>query len=373
MFKYFAFISYNYKDVAWGKRLQKKLEGYKLPATLCSERGWNRKPLRPVFFAPTDIQPGELTAELQERLKASRHLIIICSPNSAKSKWVGEEIAYFHSLGRTNHIHFFIVEGVPHSNDAETECFNPIINTLGINEILGANINEKISRWPWVNKERAYIQLITKLLDVEFDSLWQRHKRLIREKIALAAMSVMVVISAILCAWTINRPVDVRVHLNEISVHNDSLPPLTDAIISLALQNEIKQDTIISMGSPVTFTNIPHLAIGKEVRVIVSAANWLTTDTIVTLDKHLTINISRDPVPFGDIRFTLWNIEQAKTYPHASVIINGHEAIADAEGVVSYDMPLEEQREQYMVEGTLFSTGKILYMPTTSSTMIDVK
>ena len=66
-YKYFAFISYNSKDLKWGKRLQKVLEGYSMPATLCSERGWKRKPMKPIFFAPTDIQPGELSKELQER------------------------------------------------------------------------------------------------------------------------------------------------------------------------------------------------------------------------------------------------------------------------------------------------------------------
>lgn len=42
-FKYFAFISYNAKDTNWGKKLQKKLEHYRMPATLCSEHGWERK------------------------------------------------------------------------------------------------------------------------------------------------------------------------------------------------------------------------------------------------------------------------------------------------------------------------------------------
>ena len=97
-FKYFAFISYNSKDTEWGKKVQKKLEHYRMPATLCSEHGWKRRPINPVFFAPTDIQPGGLSAELQERLKASQHLIVICSPNSAKSQWVGREIEYFHNL-----------------------------------------------------------------------------------------------------------------------------------------------------------------------------------------------------------------------------------------------------------------------------------
>ena len=50
-YKYFAFISYNSADTEWGKKVQKKLEGYKMPATLCSEHGWERKPIKPVFFA----------------------------------------------------------------------------------------------------------------------------------------------------------------------------------------------------------------------------------------------------------------------------------------------------------------------------------
>ena len=122
--------------------------------------------MKPVFFAPTDIQPGDLTEELKERLKASRNLIVVCSPNSARSEWVGKEIAFFHQLGRTQQIQFFIVNGIPHSGNPETECFNPIVNELGLPEILGANIHEKIHRWPWLNKERAYVQLITKLLGV---------------------------------------------------------------------------------------------------------------------------------------------------------------------------------------------------------------
>lgn len=59
-FKYFAFISYNSHDTKWGKKLQKKLEGYRMSSTLCKEHNWKRKPINPVFFAPSDIQPGGL-------------------------------------------------------------------------------------------------------------------------------------------------------------------------------------------------------------------------------------------------------------------------------------------------------------------------
>ena len=234
-FKYFAFISYNSKDTEWGKKIQKKLEHYRMPSTLCSEHGWNRTPIKPIFFAPTDIQPGGLTEELQERLKASRNLIVICSPNSAKSEWVGKEIEFFHQLGRTKQIHFFIVDGIPHSVHPDTECFNPIVNTLGLPEILGANIHEKIYRWPWMNKERAYVQLISKLLGVEFDAIWQRHKRLLIKKAVAWTIGIIAVLSALIGVWVTNQPVDVEVCLNEVSVHNDNLPPLENAIVTMTL------------------------------------------------------------------------------------------------------------------------------------------
>ena len=238
-FKYYAFISYNSKDTVWGKRVQRKLEHYRMPATLCSERGWKRTPIRPVFFAPTDIQPGGLTDELQERLKASRNLIVICSPNSAQSDWVGKEIEFFHSLGRTENIHFFIVDGKPHSGNSETECFNPVIDKLGLPEILGANIHERNYRWPWLNKERAYVQLVSKLLGVEFDAIWQRHKRLLLRRALAWLLGIAAVIAALVAVWMGNQPFNTTVHLNESTSHNDQLPPLHNAVVTLSLERPV--------------------------------------------------------------------------------------------------------------------------------------
>lgn len=373
MYKYFAFISYNSKDIEWGKRVQRKLEGYRMPATLCSEHGWERTPIKPVFFAPTDIQPGGLTEELQERLKASLHLIVICSPNSAKSKWVGKEIEYFHSLGRTDNIHFFIVDGVPHSGNENTECFNPVVETLGLPEILGANIHEKISPWPWVNRERAYVQLITKLLGVEFDSIWQRHKRLMVEKVVAWTIGIVAVLVALLGIWINNQPVDVQVSLNETSVHNDHLPPLKDAVVTITLDNETKTDTVQGLDASALFANIPHSILGKEARITISAQGWLTTDTTVILSKDMTIDIQRDPRPYGDIQFRLWNPHAEIAYPGVVVSINGHELTADAEGVIRYTMPLAEQDTFYIINASMPLEDDTLHVPTTASTSIIVK
>ena len=372
-FKYFAFISYNSHDTSWGKRLQRKLEGYRMPATLCSEHGWERKPIKPVFFAPTDIQPGGLTAELQERLRASRNLIVICSPHSAKSDWVAWEIAFFHSLGRTEDIHFFIVDGIPHSGNPDTECFNPIVDTLGLPDTLGANIHEKIYRYPWINRERAYVQLITKLLGVEFDSIWQRHKRLLRQKIAIWTIGIIVVLAALVGVWLSNQPVDVTVSLNETSVHNDNLPPMKDAVVTMELTNETKTDTIQSLDATAIFANVPHKALGKTVRLSVACRDWLPVDTSFTLTKNVVVNMARNPHPYGEVTFRLWSIAKEQGVANTQVTLAGQTATSDAEGYVRMFIPLERQSNQYRVECLLPLESDTLSMPTTESTAVIVK
>ena len=362
-FKYFAFISYSSKDTVWGKRLQRKLEHYRMPATLCSEHGWKRTPISPVFFAPTDIQPGGLSNELQERLKAAQNLIVICSPNSAKSEWVGREIEYFHSLGRTNNIHFFIVEGSPNSGNPETECFNPVINKLGLPEILGANINEKIYRRPWLNKERAYVQLVSKLLGVEFDTIWQRHKRLIVRKIAAWTIGSLAVIGALLGVWHANQPFDATMRLVEASVHNDQLPPLKDAVVTLSLDNETKNDTIGSLNETLAFTNIPHRFLNQPVHVSVTCRDFLSLDTTLVLTPSSEIGLRRNPLVYGDIHFQLWNPHQEESVSNARVTIAGLTTYSDENGQVSLFIPLENQQKAYQISCSVPLISDTVFMP----------
>ena len=362
-FKYFAFISYNSKDTAWGKKLQKKLEHYKMPATLCSEHNWQRTPIKPVFFAPTDIQPGGLSEELQERLKASQNLIVICSPNSAKSKWVGREIEFFHNLGRTKNIHFFIVDGIPHSGDPETECFNPVIDKLGMPEILGANIHEKNSKLPWLNRERAYVQLVSKLLGVEFDAIWKRHKRQLRRKIIALTITAIAVITALIVVWRMNQPFNATMKLNETTVHNESLPPLKDAAVTLTLKNETKTDTIRAMESSIIFNNIPHRFLNKEVHVTASCRDFIDVDTTLVLTKDNGINIKRDPKVYGDVHFKLWSLNKEESLSNATIQVDGNEVTSDENGNLSLFIPLELQKTDYPIKAPFTLLTDTVHMP----------
>ena len=372
-FKYFAFISYSSKDIAWGKKLQKKLEHYRMPATLCSEHGWERKPIKPVFFAPTDIQPGGLSEELRERLKASQHLIVICSPNSAKSKWVGKEIEYFHGLGRPQNIHFFIVDGSPHSGDPDTECFNPVVEELGLPEILGANVNEKIYRSPQLNRERAYVQLISKMLGVEFDAIWQRHKRLRIRKAVFWVLGGLAVIAVMLGIWKANQSFDAQIHLNEASFHNEQLPPLQNALVTMTLDNETKEDTIASLETCCAFANIPHRYLHQPVRFVVSAQDYLRLDTVVALEKTTTLNVRRDPAVYGEVHFWLWNPHTEEFVTGETLLVDGKDVSSGTDGRVSLFIPVEDQKRVYAVQAAFPLSMDSVIMPLAENAIVSVK
>lgn len=363
-YKYFAFISYNSQDTGWGKRLQRKLEHYSMPSTICSERGWKRRPINPVWFAPTDIQPGALDEELKKRLEDSRNLIVICSPASAISEWVGKEIRYFHELGRDKNIHFFIVDGIPNSGDTATECFNPVVKKLGIPEILGANIHEKIYRCPRLNRERAYVQLISKLLGVEYDAIWKRHRRLLIEKAISWALGIIAVVITMTLIWINNQPFDSTIRLTEQIGKNSNLPPLRDAVISVSLGDETRTDTITDESDHAVFRNLPHKYLDKKVRLSFSCQDYIPVDTVITLDKTNTLAIRRDPAVYGNITASVYDFHSNTPVANTRVIIDGFETQSDSEGNVSLFVPLESQKSRYEVRMPEYNLTDTITMPT---------
>src|ERR1044072_4729521 len=102
-YKYWAFISYSHADEEWAKWLHKSLETYRVPRKMVGRKtayGEIPRRLMPIF-RDRDELPGasDLGGKLTEALTRSRNLIVICSPKSAVSKWVNEEIKTYKSLG----------------------------------------------------------------------------------------------------------------------------------------------------------------------------------------------------------------------------------------------------------------------------------
>ena len=89
-FSYDAFISYSHRDMQQARRLQRRLESFHVPRKLEGERAGNTK-LR-IFRDQTDLAGAELQAALEREMKASRYLIVVCSPAGAASRWVNEAV-----------------------------------------------------------------------------------------------------------------------------------------------------------------------------------------------------------------------------------------------------------------------------------------
>ena len=122
--EYFAFISYKSEDVEWATWLQHELEHYHLPASFNGRTDVPQE-LRPVFRDIDELSAGNLPEQIKQALANSRNLIVICSPQSAKSPWVNQEVETFIALGRTGRIFPFIVEG-----NSPLEFFPPALRDL---------------------------------------------------------------------------------------------------------------------------------------------------------------------------------------------------------------------------------------------------
>ena len=361
--KYIAFISYNRHDTAWGKRLQRKLEDYRMPSTLCRDHGWDKKPFfKQIFFAPYDIQPNDLNEELKARLRASKNLIVICSPNSAKSEWVGREIEYFHSLGRADNIFFFIVDGEPNSNDKDKECYNPKAKELGLDGKLGVNVNEKVFKWGYYNRERAYIQLITKLLGIEFDTLWQRHRRQMIQNIIIKSMMVMAVMALLFFTVIYYQPIDLSVNIKQCSPLNDTLPDIGHGNITLYLPNDTVSRPIESSNNPIIFPNIPRRMINKKVRVVVKGDYFYPTNTTLSLVKEMSVPIERDSMIFGHIKFKLVD-KNFRPIKREKLVVGEIECKTDNNGIVDIYVPMEQQSVRYSIKSRYSLQQKIIEMP----------
>ncbi|MEM1381184.1 MAG: toll/interleukin-1 receptor domain-containing protein [Pseudomonadota bacterium] len=183
-FRYKAFISYAHRDasaVAW---LHRRLEGYRAPRPKGSDAAPER--LRPVFRDREELPAsGNLGNLLTAALEESEYLIVVCSPASAQSHWVGEEIRHFRRTRGADKILAFIVDGEPHSG-GEDECFPAALLEPGedgapVEPIAADGRPEKDG------KRLAFLKLAAGLLNRDLDALVQRDAARRNRRLAMVA------------------------------------------------------------------------------------------------------------------------------------------------------------------------------------------
>ncbi len=93
---YAAFISYRHRspDREVAAKLHRAIERYRLPRSVAAEYG--SRTLGRVFRDQDELPAtGSLPTTISEALKRSGALVVVCSPETAESEWVAQEIELF--------------------------------------------------------------------------------------------------------------------------------------------------------------------------------------------------------------------------------------------------------------------------------------
>lgn len=183
--KYVAFISYRHAemDSAIAKTLHTSIEQYRIPKGLQKD-GNNRLGL--VFRDEEELHAAsDLTAEIQEALRNTEFLIVICSENSIQSPWVSREIEYFLQHHDRSKIFALLASGEPADVFPRQLTHLPdgqIIEPLAV-DIRAGSLAESKKK---LRKELP--RLISGILDCPYDALVMREqKRKTRRITAIAA------------------------------------------------------------------------------------------------------------------------------------------------------------------------------------------
>ena len=193
-YRYWAFISYNHKDKSWGQWLHRAIETYGIPADLVDSHTIPTGHSAPKRFHPSYLDREEtrvapdLHLEIEEALRDSHFLIVVCSPNAVKSPWVNTEIETFQKLGGDNRVFAIIVGGEPNVGD-DDECFPPALRNR---KLIAAD-----ARPEGDGKNNAKLKILAGMLGVKFDALKQRDKRRRARRTLSLALAASVAFAAI--------------------------------------------------------------------------------------------------------------------------------------------------------------------------------
>lgn len=188
--RYSVFISYNHRDRAWASWLHRALERYRIPKTLRgrpSAVGVLGDRLPPVFQDREELSASaDLAKSVQDALAEAACLVVVCSPDAARSRWVNEEVRSFIDGDRGDRIQCLIVGGDPGApTGSDDQCFPPALLARH-SEPLAAD-----ARPVGDGKRAAFLKLLAGIIGVGYDELRQREvARRHRHLVAVASASI---------------------------------------------------------------------------------------------------------------------------------------------------------------------------------------
>ncbi len=125
---------------------------------------------------------SDLFGEIEENLKQSEFLLVVCSPRIVQSKWCLKEIETFIKYRGRDNVLAVIIEGEPN------QAFPPILLEQG--EPLAADLRGRNKREVLRYARKRMLRLVAPLLYCSYDELYQRHRVYrMRRAFALASLA----------------------------------------------------------------------------------------------------------------------------------------------------------------------------------------
>ena len=189
--RYRAFISYSHVDARWGKWLHSAIEAYRPPTRALA--GTAR--IRPVFRDDEESAASpDLAAAISKALEQSDALVVICSPHSARSKWINKEIGEFKALGRENRIFGVIVDGKPY--DPTNNCFPPnFLSEVVIHEPGTAFLEPLAIDVRVYGRHDTMLKVVSGLLNISYDVLKRRDRQRAIRRVIIASLAMFLLFS----------------------------------------------------------------------------------------------------------------------------------------------------------------------------------
>jgi len=192
-YKYKAFISYSHADKAWAQMLHLRLETFTTPKALVGAQGRHgmiTRRLHPIFRDRDELPTGSaLGPELQRALEGSEFLLVLCSPATANSHWVNEEIRFFRKAHGDDRILAAIIDGDPGAPVAKGEqgCFPPALieppeGSTELCEPIAADFRKGGD-----GKRLAFLKVAAGMLGLGLDDLVQRAAQRRQKQLATIA------------------------------------------------------------------------------------------------------------------------------------------------------------------------------------------
>lgn len=332
-----AFISYSHHDAKIADWLQTSLEHYRLPSNMPNPINPQIQYLRPIFRDRTDLTTGVLSEVIDKNLENSKYLILICSRRAARSEWVSKEVQYFIEHDRINQIIPLVIDGIPYSGGTR-ECIpkymrdyvaeHPEKELLCIDKVAEGD-------------HRAFMQVVSRLMDVPFDVMYERHRRR-RNRIIFG--QVVFFAFALATAGYLIPPIYSSVQIL------DEMPLLPHGQGTLVVDGHTYMVTDYS--ECINLPSLPGYMRGRTRDIQFFAPNYDTIQTSMKLGYGFstvyTLQLKRDDT-FSVFQGCVVDPD-GTPISGATVTLSSHQVQTDEKGTFCITLPIEAQAEYQSIQ-----------------------